>query len=319
MKDHIPLHMQSGSDINDAVQDQRATVFDIQRFSLHDGPGIRTIVFFKGCPLRCIWCQNPESISRKPDIGFFSEKCISCGECIKICPKGAISFENPMRIDRERCDRCGKCVDICHAEALRMIGRKYTVQELIDIVERDLPFYQQSGGGLTCSGGEPTAQFDFLLAFLQAAKERDLNTVIETCGALPWKKFEMLLSYIDIVYYDIKIVDDKEHRRLTGVGNKQIIANARKMVESGQNAVFRVPLIPGMTATETNISDIITLLNKLDQNSVHLLPYHKMGEVKLQRIESTLQPLGLQPLSDEEIEGIRGKFTAAGIMVSVGG
>jgi len=301
------------------LENNKATIFDIQRYSVHDGPGIRTLVFFKGCPLRCRWCQNPESLDKEREIAFFANKCIGCGECAKVCPRDAIVFEDTRRINRALCDRCGLCAETCYAEALTVIGKEYDIRSLLDIVERDRPFYEQSGGGVTVSGGEPMLQFDFLLDFLRAAKEAGLNTVIETCGSFAWSKFSKLLPYLDIVYFDLKVIGGNEHKRLTGASNKRILANARKLVESGGKVVFRVPLVRGMTATEDNISDLIELLDELGQEEVHLLPYHKMGESKLQRIDSGLEPLGLEPLSDEEVAEIRARFGAAGMRTCIGG
>jgi pyruvate formate lyase activating enzyme len=301
------------------LENNKATIFDIQRYSVHDGPGIRTLVFFKGCPLRCRWCQNPESLDSEREIAFFASKCIACGECAKACTKGAIVLEAGRRIDRSLCDRCGRCAEVCYAEALTAIGKEYDVRTLLDVVERDRPFYEQSGGGVTVSGGEPTLQFDFLLGFLRAAKEAGLNTVIETCGAFAWSKFRKLLPYLDIIYFDLKVIDEKEHKRLTRTGNKRILANARRLVESGKKVVFRVPLVPGMTDTEQNLSDLIDLLGEFEREEVHLLPYHKMGESKLQRIDSLLEPLDLEPLSDERLAEIRSRFESAGIRVSIGG
>lgn len=301
------------------MEDGKATIFDIQRYSVHDGPGIRTLVFFKGCLLRCKWCQNPESLDREPEMAFFANKCIGCGECAKVCPKGAIVFEDARRIDRSVCDRCGKCAEICYAEALTVIGKAYDVRSLLDIVERDRPFYEQSGGGVTVSGGEPTMQFEFLLDFLRTAKEAGLNTVIETCGAFAWTRFKRLLPYLDIIYFDLKVIDEEEHKRLTGASNKRILANARKLVESGKRVIFRVPLVLEMTATERNVSDLIGVLSEFEQHEVHLLPYHKMGESKLQRIDSPLEPLGREPLSDERLAEIKSRFEGTGIRVSIGG
>lgn len=298
---------------------RRAIIFDIQRYSVHDGPGIRTLVFFKGCPLRCKWCQNPESLRREREIAFFASKCIGCGECAKVCPKGAIVLEDARRIDRRLCDRCGECAEVCYAEALTVVGKEYDVSSLLDIVERDRPFYEQSGGGVTVSGGEPTLQWEFLLDFLRAAKDAGLNTVIETCGAFAWSTFKTLLPYIDIIYFDLKVIDESEHKRLTGVDNKRILANARKAVNADNKVVFRMPLIPTMTATQKNITDTIDFLNELKQEEVHLLPYHKMGESKLQRIASSLESLDVEPLSDEQLAGIKQQFELAGFRVSIGG
>jgi pyruvate formate lyase activating enzyme len=298
---------------------KKGIVFDIQRYSVHDGPGIRTLVFFKGCPLRCRWCQNPESLDPEREIAFFANKCIGCGECAKACPKDAIVFEDSGRIDRKLCDRCGQCTEICYAEALSIVGKEYDVQSLLDVVERDRPFYEQSGGGVTVSGGEPTLQLDFLLEFLRAAKAAGLHTVIETCGAFAWNKFKTLLPYLDVIYFDLKVIDANEHKRLTSASNTRILANARKIVEAGRRVVFRVPLVPDMTATDKNISDLVEFLTDLKQEEVHLLPYHKMGESKLQRVDSPLQALGLEALSDERLAEIRQRFEDAGIKVSIGG
>jgi len=301
------------------LENKKATIFDIQRYSVHDGPGIRTLVFFKGCPLRCTWCQNPESLDREPEIAFFAGKCIGCGECAKVCPRGAIVYEENRRIVRSLCDRCGKCAEVCYAEALTVIGKKYDVRSLLEAVEKDRPFYQQSGGGVTVSGGEPTLQFEFLLDFLRAAKEAGLHTVIETCGAFAWSKFKKLLPHLDLVYFDLKVIDPDEHKRLTGASNRRILANAKKLVEAGSNVVFRIPLVPAMTATEENLSDLIEALRTLGQKHIHLLPYHKMGESKLGRINSTLRPLHVEPLSDGQLEDIKARFDKAGISVSIGG
>jgi pyruvate formate lyase activating enzyme len=228
-------------------------------------------------------------------------------------------FEDNRRINRELCQRCGKCAEVCYAEALTVIGKWYDVPSLLEVVERDRPFYEQSGGGVTVSGGEPTLQFDFLLEFLRAAKEAGLNTVIETCGAFAWNSFKKLLPYLDTIYFDLKVIDENDHRRVTGMSNKRIIANAQKLVEDKVDIVFRVPLIPGMTATDDNIAAIVDLLRVFEQRKVHLLPYHKMGESKLARIDSRLEPLGLTAFSDEELAAIKQKFEEAGITVLIGG
>jgi pyruvate formate lyase activating enzyme len=301
------------------MKDKKALIFDVQRYSVHDGPGIRTLIFFKGCPLRCRWCQNPESTGPEREIAFFKNKCIGCGECAKVCPNGAIIFEGDKRIIRALCDRCGKCTAVCYAEALVTVGKEYDVPGLLDIVERDRPFYSQSGGGVTVSGGEPTLQFGFLLEFLKASKAADLHTVMETSGACAWSKLEKLLPFLDLIYFDLKLIDAKEHKRNTGSSNRQILANARKLIESPMKVVFRVPLIPGITATEENLEDIVDLLNEFEQDHVHVLPYHKMGESKLERLDSPLRPLNLEPFSDEEIVQIKSLFEQAGIRAIIGG
>jgi len=284
-------------------------VFDLQRFSVHDGPGIRTVIFFKGCPLRCKWCQNPEGLDPRPEISFSKEKCLGCQECQKVCPVQAIVFEGMKRIDRQLCDRCGKCVEVCYAQALQIIGRSYTPAQLLEEALTDMPFFAGSGGGVTLSGGEPIYQTDFLTGFLPLCKEKGLHIALETCGCVPYEELEPPLRFVDLVLYDIKAIDTVLHKELTGRSNEIILENFKKLFEEHECEVkVRVPLIPTLTATEENLKDIMGFLKGHNITEVTLLPYHKMGESKLEKIDSTLRPLNLARMSEHDLANISTLF-----------
>ena len=294
-------------------------VVDIQRYAVHDGPGIRTVVFLKGCPLRCAWCHNPDAIDPRPEIAFIAARCIGCCACLDVCPRDAISLADDRRIDRDRCDACLLCVDECMPGALSRVGETYTVGGLLTQVLRDLPFYEESGGGVTLSGGEPLLQHRFTAAFLAAAKQTGLHTAIETCGHVHWTHMEAVLRDVDLIYFDLKLMSAAQHRRWTGVGNELILANARRLVAVHPDVVFRCPLVPGCTASDANVAALIDLLSELRQRSVHLLPYHNLGEGKLARVDSPLRPLRLEPLADDVTQRIADRFEAAGISTVIGG
>lgn len=291
-------------------------VFDIQRFCIHDGPGIRTVVFFKGCPLHCRWCQNPEGLNPQVEISFTRERCVGCRECLKVCPLGAITFEKIGRIDRELCDRCGKCAEVCCAAALRVVGRAYTGGQLLEEATADMLFFSSSGGGITLSGGEPTYQAEFLAGFLPLCKERGLHVALETCGHVSWEALEQLLPLVDLVLYDIKAVDSALHLKLTGVSNELVLANLERALDEYRSKVaIRVPLIPGLTATVRNLADIARLLKKRDIREVSVLPYHKMGEGKLDKIGSVLKPLSCTAFTEHELTAASCVFLREGIRV----
>lgn len=299
----------------------RGRVFEIQRYAVHDGPGIRTVVFLKGCPLRCAWCQNPESLDPRPQIGHLAVRCIGCGACAQACPENAIRLVPPggLEMDRAACTRCGSCVEECVADAMRRIGREQTAEEVLEAVLRDWEFYERSGGGLTLSGGEPFLQHRFTAELLRRARRAGLHTVVETCGHFRWDEVETALRDVNLVYFDLKVIDDATHRMHTGQGNRRILANARRMAASDTPVVFRCPLVPGYTATRENVSALIQLLHDLDQHVVHLLPYHPLGEGKLARLGSPLRPLGLAPMAREDAQAAASQFEAAGLRAVLGG
>ena len=286
----------------------KSLIFDIQRFSIHDGPGIRTVVFFKGCNLECPWCQNPESMAFRPQIAVYADKCINSRDCAKSCPVNAITFEDGLKINRHLCNGCGKCVDACASQALKLIGKEYTVDEVMTEILRDVDYYKTSGGGVTFSGGEPTLHHDFLFELLKRCKAEGLHTTIETNGYFSWDKFELLLPYLDLIYFDVKIINPDDNKALIAGNSKRITGNMIQLTMLDAPVEFRVPLIPGFTASEKNLKDIITVLNACGVTSVHLLPYHSMGEYKAKKIESHLQPLNLNPFSADDLKRLQTKF-----------
>jgi pyruvate formate lyase activating enzyme len=265
---------------------QRGVVFDIQRYSIHDGPGIRTTIFLKGCPLRCYWCQNPESQSDTPEILFDASKCTGCGACVEVCTTGAARLsEGKAIIDRAVCRGCGKCVEACLNEARRLVGKEMTVEEVMQPVLKDVRFYENSGGGVTLSGGEPTAQPDFALALLRRCKELGLHTVVETCGCAAWPLFEQILEYTDLVFYDLKHLDPAKHFEGTQVKNLLILENAKR-IQALKPMIVRVPLIPGFNDSPAAIEATVRFVkSELPSTPIELLPYNKLGEGKYGRLD----------------------------------
>ena len=251
-------------------------IFEIKGNSLDDGPGIRTVVFFKGCPLSCAWCHNPESKRREREISFDGSKCVACDACIKACAEGALDRKNPYYVDRETCTLCGKCVEACPSGALSFVGKEMTVEEIVRIVEKDVPFFNNSGGGVTLSGGEPTLFLDFTVRLAAALRERGIRVLLETCGFFNYDAFlARLYPLLDRVYMDIKIMDHERHRGLCGQSNDVILDNFRKLNrlywDGGIEVLPRVPLIPGLTATEENLRAIAAFLREEGAPAVGLL------------------------------------------------
>jgi pyruvate formate lyase activating enzyme len=296
---------------------KKAVIFDIQRYSVHDGPGIRTVVFFKGCPLRCRWCQNPESWKSTPEIGFSLERCIGCRSCEKTCPEGAI-LSGDKRIDRARCTACGACVETCHAEALRMVGEEWGREELIREVSRDRPFYEDSGGGVTLSGGEPLLQIDFVEDFCSGCREEGISVAVETCGAVPFASLRRILPFVDLVLYDVKAIDPALHQAFTGSSSERILSNLERLRGSGIRVIPRVPVVPEHTALRSNLCQIAAHLAGSFEE-VHLLPYHRWGEAKTDLIDGPKPALQLDPPSEEEMKATLKIFEERGILVRVGG
>lgn len=255
----------------------KGIISDIQRFSIHDGPGIRTTVFLKGCPLNCIWCHNPETISHKPQVAFYSNKCIGCGECAKACKNEAIIAEK-TRIDRKKCIACGKCAEVCPPEAIEFIGQEMTAKEVLEKALRDLPFYKNSGGGITLSGGEPLYQPDFSLCLLKSAKDRGIHTAVETCGLVRYEVLEDASGCTDLFLYDIKLINPEKHRMYCGADNKLILDNAKLLASSGKNIIFRTPTIPGCNDSPNDIALLGEFMLSLSGNQqLQLMPYHGIG------------------------------------------
>jgi len=254
-------------------------IVDVRRASLEDGPGIRTVVFFKGCPLRCVFCHNPESQKSGPELAFAAERCLRCGACAGACPRKAIDLSWPSRVDRARCDLCGECAELCPAGALRLIGRYWPVDSLVALVLRDAAFYRHSGGGVTFSGGECTMFPDYLQAVLQRLKARQVHVAIETSGAFDYDIFaEKLLPYLDLVLFDVKLMDRAASLRYLGRSNERILDNLRRLLSEAAVEVHpRIPLVPGITDGKENLEALVEALRRLGAGDVQLLPYNPLG------------------------------------------
>ncbi|MBM3747843.1 MAG: glycyl-radical enzyme activating protein [Acidobacteria bacterium] len=277
----------------------KGRIFDLQRFSIHDGPGIRTTVFFKGCPLRCLWCHNPEGIDPKPQLAFTPEKCIGCGECVQACPETALARNQAGRavLDRARCNACGACAPACDTQALEMVGRDVSVEEVRAVVLRDRDYYSASGGGLTLSGGEPLAQPEFAEALLGAAQAERLHCVVETSGFAEWKLLERLLPLVDLWLYDYKETNPQLHASFTGESNQRILENLRALDRAGARLALRCPMVPEYNARKEHLDGIAALAGQLrNLAGVELLPYHRLGQSKLRRFGfTTRMPATVKP------------------------
>ncbi len=300
----------------------KGLIFDIKRYAIHDGPGIRTTVFFKGCPLRCQWCQNPEGQESTPEIMVRSERCVEeCQDCVSQCPKGAISKDGEViLVDQSKCDFCAKCSEVCVYEAIDIIGREVEVQDVVDEMEKDRIFFDESGGGISFSGGEPLMQLDFLSALLEEVKKREIRITVDTCGYAPFDVFDRIRENVDLFLYDIKIMRDKKHKEYTGVSNQIIIENLRKLSEKGANIAIRIPIIPGVNDDEENIQSIAKFLLSLDNiKHINLLPFHRGGIEKYKRLGKKIQAKAVPPPSSEKIEGIKKMLEDSGFLVKTGG
>ena len=262
----------------------KALISDIKRFAVHDGDGIRTTVFFKGCPLKCRWCHNPEGISRKPQLSYIAKKCIQCGACIDRCPAGAHQFFPEGHVfHRDRCLSCGSCVEECLGQALKLYGREITVDELMPHLLADADFYESSGGGVTLSGGEPLMQAVFCRELLERLKKEDIRTAVDTCGYASRQAVEAVMPYTDLFLYDLKAVDEEVHKRCTGVSNRPILENLRYINSCGKAVEIRIPYVPGMNDGE--IERMGGFLKDLSAvKCVKVLPYHGFAASKYEAL-----------------------------------
>jgi pyruvate formate lyase activating enzyme len=276
------------------MSDPTGLIFDIRRFSIHDGPGIRTTVFLKGCALTCRWCHNPESRSAEPELIFRETRCAHCGACVKACPQGAITWQDDLPLtDPMRCTRCGTCAEACPSQARELLGRTWTVPGVMAQLRRDISFYDESGGGVTLSGGEPLDQPGFTAALLSACKAEDIHTALDTSGFCKWDALDDMRGDVDLFLYDIKLMDDSLHREYTGVSNRLILENLKRLAKSGHRIILRVPLINGITDGEDNLRAVAELAQSLPNIlRVDLLPYHDTARLKYRRLglEYTLAP-----------------------------
>jgi pyruvate formate lyase activating enzyme len=278
-------------------------IFDLQRFSIHDGPGIRTTVFLKGCPLHCLWCSNPESISPKPQLSYVADRCIACDECFKVCEPGALTRDTAGKavVDRARCTNCGACAPVCDPKALEMVGRDAEVDEVMEVVLRDRDYYAQSGGGLTLSGGEPLLQPEFAENLLHAAKNHGLHCCVETSGYAGWEVFDRLRLVVDLWLFDYKETDPHRHAKFTGRERQTIVQRLQQLHDSGAPILLRCPMIPECNARPDHLDGIVALSRRLPRlQGVELLPYFDFWRGKLARfgLKTDLPATVKPPLRD---------------------
>ena len=298
-------------------------IFDIQHFSLHDGPGIRTTVFLKGCPLSCLWCQNPESHKKEVQLMVNSNLCKGCGKCLQECKQNALSFgADGITVDRDKCIVCGACAAVCRNKALTAIGQVYTSAEVLDEVTKDMQFYNNSGGGVTLSGGEVLMQADFSAEVMRLCKEAGISTAIETTGFGKWEKVKQVVENADLVLLDLKHMNSETHKRLTGVPNEIILENAEKISRKLKKPIWaRIPIIPGENDSDDNIKATAEfVVSKLDiETPVHLLPYHNMGDSKKVLLGYENYGETYEPPSDERMEYLKSLMEEKNLKVFIGG
>ena len=307
-------------------------VFNIQRFSIHDGPGIRTTVFLKGCSLSCFWCHNPEGRRVLPELEFFPERCIGCGACVDVCPNAAHEFVNDIHVfHRDRCETTGACVSSCYPQALQLSGEMMSVERVMEEVLRDEAFYKDSGGGITLSGGEPSLSRDFFFEILQQCKNHGLHTAIETCGECPWESLETLLSVTDLIMMDIKLLDPDKHREATGRTNERIIANARWLALSDKPLVFRTPVVPTVNDSVDDIGQIAAFVQSLRELrwekangrtsagiGYELLAFHRLASDKYRSLGLKNRALTLQQPTRHQMHVLAESTRKYGIEATVG-
>jgi pyruvate formate lyase activating enzyme len=305
----------------DQMISSTGTIFDIRRYSIHDGPGIRTTVFFKGCPLHCQWCHNPESQSREPHLFFRPQRCIRCWSCLDACPHSGISNEEDIpHTDQEVCQVCGSCVEACPSQAREIAGREMTVSQVMAEVRRDIPFYDESGGGVTFSGGEPLLQRPFLLELLKECKREDIHTALDTSGYATWESLDSLRGYVDLFLYDLKLMDDDRHLAYTGVSNRLILENLWTLASLGDAIILRIPIIPGVNDDQATLREMGEFAARLPGlKRVDLLPYHPTGVDKYQRLKMDYQLGELQTPADEEMLGFARLLSSYQLSVQIGG
>lgn len=299
------------------------TVFDIQKYCIHDGDGIRTTIFFKGCPLRCAWCHNPESQLEMPELLWDREKCTGCGWCEEICPGKAVSMEEGFpTLDRKKCLGCGKCVIECLENARALSGEKKTVRELLEAGEKDMVFYEESGGGVTLSGGEVLVArpFEEVVQLCRGFFEKGISVFIDTSGFAPWERFESILPYVTAFLYDIKLIDSQKHKKWIGADPTLILENLKKLSNAGADIRLRLPLVAGVNDSQEDIQGIVNLLQSgIHVRRIHLLPYHNTGKGKYTRLNRSYQGESFMAPSSELLEELASILRQTGVPVVIGG
>jgi len=296
-------------------------VLNIYRMTVHNGPGLRTLIVFKGCPLQCLWCSTPESQKYQVEIGINRKTCNLCGNCIPACPLHAISLvDGIININRTVCDNCGKCVEVCYPQAIKLLGTYMSVSELVQEAEKDIVFYNNSGGGVTISGGEPLLEPDFNEELLRALKSKNINIGVDTSGYVPWVFIERVLPYIDFFLWDIKHMDSAKHQALTGVPNELILSNARAVSDRGISLYIRIPVIPGYNDSDENIRatcEFVKTLSSVIQ--VDLLPVHHLGRARYESLDRLYPLENVQLIPDDRMQTLKMLVESYGLRCSIGG
>lgn len=299
---------------------EKAKVFNIQKFSIHDGPGIRTTVFFKGCPLSCIWCHNPESQSFSREIMVDKEKCTLCGRCAAKCSRGAAGIKDGVLVnDYASCDFCGTCTDFCVSNAREIVGEELTVAEIMKEIEKDRMFYDQSKGGVTFSGGEVMCQPEVLAELARRCRDKGIHVAVDTCGYVPFSSFEKVMDYVDLFLYDIKLMDSGLHSEYTGKDSTLILDNLRKLSDLGANISLRLPVIGGINDDEANMAAILEFIKGTNIRNVNLLPYHDIARNKYSRLGREYCGSGMKVPVEEKMNEIKERFEKSGYKVKIGG
>lgn len=303
-----------------------ATVTNIQKFSVHDGPGIRSIIFTKGCPLRCMWCANPENIRFEAELMFYPDKCVGCGRCVEICQESAIvsthSDEgNIISFDRSKCINCGACAQVCFSQSRIMKGEMLSCTQVEKKIDKDIPFYRNSDGGVTFSGGEPLMYPDFITEIARDCREKGLNTAVETCGFVPWENIEHVLPWIDLFLFDIKFVDSRKHVEYCGQSNDIILKNFKKLCEYDCRIIVRMPIIPGINDSGEDLDLTGMFLRKFREkiSGIHILPYHNYGASKYDALGIPYMLSDLESPTDEHMSMIKKILEGYGLQIQIGG
>jgi pyruvate formate lyase activating enzyme len=307
--------------LNNNPYDPKGFIFDIQGLSVHDGPGCRTLIFLNGCTLNCFWCSNPEGISRRPSLLYFSSKCIACGNCINNCQYSAIKIEKEkLIISRQLCTVCEdqSCVDECYTDALKLSGYEITVSKLFEIIRRDRQFWGRDGG-ITLTGGEPLLQLDFVHELLARCHHAYIHIAVETCGNIPWKNFKDVIEYIDWIFFDLKHLNSQEHLKATNAGNSLILENAKLLSkEYNGRLIFRLPLIPGFNDSKENIDSIISFIQETGRTEINILPLHHLGREKYQLLNNIYHGSDFPVPANEKLREIKKTFKANDIDCFIG-
>ncbi|HXJ89691.1 MAG TPA: glycyl-radical enzyme activating protein [Candidatus Binatia bacterium] len=297
----------------------RGLVFNIMRFAVHDGPGIRTTVFLKGCPLNCWWCHNPEGRSGKPEVAYVAERCIRCGDCVRACPEGSLVLDDCVVRDPHLCRLHSRCVDACSTGAQEVVGRWMSPSDVLEEVVKDQIFFDESGGGVTISGGEPLMQTEFVEALLVALRAQRIHTALDTCGFGELNAVARISRNVDLFLFDLKLVDPKKHQQFTGVRNDRILASLRLLAEYGNAVIIRIPVIPGVNDDEDNLTAVSGLLSSLRLRNIDLLPYHRIASGKYSRLNLTYRMEDVVPPTLEHMQVIAARFGREGFHVQIGG